>query len=94
MTNPNVCPHCGEGLAVEPLLTNCPECGQSLEDDIPKKDLMGKGVTIKSSNIIGKVRGYDPKSGKWWVIIKDGSQYGKTGWYDEHELDCIQKEDE
>ena len=46
----------------------------------PSKKLMGKDVTVKMSNKSGTVRGYDPASGKWWVVVSEAA------WYTEEEL--------
>ena len=58
----------------------------------PSKKLMGKRVTIKmyigdKRNEEGYVRGYDPKSKKWWVTNLNMPFQGTVSdWFHEEEL--------
>jgi len=60
--------------------------------DFPEKELIGKEVTIKQyigipENEKGVVRGYDPKSKKWWVTNLNMPYMGDvTDWFTRDEL--------
>ena len=73
----------------------------TFESSDPSKRLMSKNVLIKDLQCEGVIRGYEPATGKWWVVtekVDDFFSYvGKAiakstvenSWYAEDELQIL-----